>query len=280
MKQRKSVSLMTALLLLLTLVPLFGLGAFAENGSVTDVGTYHVSMEAGGTDEICFTPSEGGFYMFRSDADGDIAPVMVLDFGMNALPAYTRHQDQNVCICFQLEAGEPCTLRVSEANGRAAEFDVIISYESRNNPASDQSTDRTGEYCLMTQYYYPAKLYFTPSESGSYCFAAVPGNEYPAHAILYDKNGDYLTDSEVRSDFSLCAELKAEERYCLQLGTYYSYFTDIGVYISPAGGELNLDAEASVLSEGSAAIVTGIACLALGLVGGFLLGRKKRSAAD
>ena len=29
MKQRKSVSLMTALLLLLTLVPLFGLGAFA-----------------------------------------------------------------------------------------------------------------------------------------------------------------------------------------------------------------------------------------------------------
>ena len=45
-----------------------------------------------------------------------------------------------------------------------------------------------------------------------------------------------------------------------------------------ADGTEKIEILASTLSEGSLAIVVGVACLAVGLVGGLLLGKKKKTS--
>ncbi len=73
--------------------------------------------------------------------------------------------------------------------------------------------------------------------------------------------------------------------YFKDITVYYNYHkVEIGAnhvhtYICECGDIYIPDGTASTLSEGNMTIVVGVACLALGLVGGLLIGKKKKNVA-
>ena len=166
-------------------------------------GTYTVSIGAGGRAEFSFTPSESGWYVFRSNAS-QYCNAELYDSGYNYL---------------RVDNGRPYFWMVSSLEAGATYYYEAFWDDSAASGNMDVTLEKyspveitEGTYTVSIGARERAKFSFTPRESGVYVFRGNAGGWY-CRVDLYNSGRNYLKNTSGVPNFRLVASLEAGATY-------------------------------------------------------------------